>query len=70
MHKDFQKTIRSVKTYPDSDIDSDHNPVLMRFTMQRFAKKRSVMPSKIDIRKLKNEVFREKIFGGKNDKAI
>lgn len=52
-----------MKTYPGADIGTDHNPVVMRFKMQRsiFIKQRSPITSKIDTSKLKNEVRKENI---------
>lgn len=50
-----------MKTYPGADLGSDHNPVVMRFKMQRLVKQHSLITNKIDTHKMKNEVHRENI---------
>lgn len=58
----FKKYVKSVKTYPGSDINSDHNPVVMALKIMRFRKiKRTPNIKRIDIRKLKNPDIRNEV---------
>lgn len=55
----FRKYIKSVKTYPGADIDSDHNPLVMEFKMKRIKYiKGKKQTKRIDIEKLKDPLVR------------
>ena len=55
----FQKSVKSAKTYPGADINSDHNPVVMEINMRRFKHVNCPKPPKhIDITKLKNPLMK------------
>ncbi|KAF2902496.1 hypothetical protein ILUMI_03690 [Ignelater luminosus] len=55
----FKKFVKPVKTYSGTDIDSDHNPVVMDLKVQRFQKEqkghRRQITKKIEIDKLKDQ---------------
>lgn len=58
----FKKYMKSVKTYPGADIQSDHNPVVMDFRLSRFLKAdRKQVTRKIDIAQLRNPKKRKEI---------
>jgi len=51
----LRKYVKSVRTYPGADVNSDHNPVVMDFRFRRFTKiKKPKVNKRIDIKKLKN----------------
>lgn len=60
-HENFKKHIKSAKTYPGADINSDHNPVIVRFKMHRFVKTKRPPCKKIDVNKLKNKDFKLRV---------
>lgn len=60
--KELRKYVKAVKTYPGADADSDHNPVVMDFKMNRFLKVKTALTTKrIDIRKVKIPEIREEV---------
>ncbi|KAL1447433.1 hypothetical protein WDU94_013960 [Cyamophila willieti] len=60
--KAFRKFVKSVKTFPGADINSDHNPVVCDFKMEYFKTARKTKHArKIDIRKLKDSDFKKHI---------
>ena len=55
----FQKSVKSAKTYPGADVNSDHNPVVMKIRMRRFKHVNCPKPTKrIDITKFKNPLMK------------
>ena len=53
--KTLEKYIKSVKTYPGADINSDHYPVVVTFKMHRFFKVKKPWRKKIDVNKMNNK---------------
>lgn len=52
--------MKSVKIYPGADIYSDHNPVVMVFSLNTFLKvKREKVAGQIDIAQLKKEIKKD-----------
>lgn len=44
-----------------ADINSDHNPVVMNFSMHRFVKQEKILLKKIDVVKLQHKYFESKV---------
>ncbi|XP_068081301.1 polyglutamylase complex subunit TTLL1-like [Anabrus simplex] len=61
--EELKKFVKSVKTYPGADINSDHNPVVMDFKMQRFrnATRCAKTSRRIDIRKMASSDVRTSV---------
>lgn len=54
INKEHKKAVKSVKTYPGADVNSDHNPVVMNLKVRRFIHAiPSKTPKRIDIKQLK-----------------
>jgi hypothetical protein len=50
--------IKSAKTYPGADVNTVHNPVVVRFRMHRMVKAKQSPRKQIDVNKLKNKEFK------------
>lgn len=62
LKREFRKCIKSTKTYPGADINSDHNPVVMDMRIRRFVKNKFMsQPKRIDVRRLDNPIIRAQI---------
>lgn len=59
-----------LKTYPDADVKSDHNPVVMDLRLKRFTRVKGEKVAKnLDIEKLKNPNTKSQILE-ETDKGI
>lgn len=62
IHRNYRKHLKSAKTYPGADINSDHNSVVIKMTIRRCFKKVKQQDGKrIDVNKLKNKFFRAEV---------
>jgi hypothetical protein len=60
INKQFKRFVKSAKTYPGADLDSDHNPVVMEMKMKRFRKIKKTESSKIaDALRLKSKTIKK-----------
>ncbi|XP_072384650.1 uncharacterized protein [Diabrotica undecimpunctata] len=56
----FKNSITSTKTYPGTDIESDHNPVVAVVNIRFKKLQKSAVKQKIDVKQLKNATILER----------
>ena len=68
--QEHKKCVKAVKTYPGADVNSDHNPVVMDFKMQRLKNTRRYdkISKRIDVRKLASHEMKANVIAALEEK--
>ena len=61
MSQRFKNCVKQARTYPGADINSDHNPVIIKFTVKLKKIERSQTQSQIDYNLLKDDTYENEI---------
>lgn len=68
VNKKFRNSVKTVKTYPGADIDSDHNPVVMSIRIRLKRRHQQTKDSKLNIRSLQLPEARELVIETINER--
>ena len=56
----FKNCVKQARTYPGADINSDHNPVTIKFKVKLKTIKRNEAQSQIDYKLLKDDIYKRR----------
>ena len=60
INQTFKNCVKPARTYPGADINSDHNPVTIKFKEKLKKIKRNQAQSQIDYNLLKDDTYKKK----------